>query len=63
MFKQLIAPVQKWLLKHKQCVGCGRSLNQAKQENKKGKLLTTCVCGRIYVQEGGQFRRALFEEA
>lgn len=63
MFKTLILPLQMWLLKRGQCVGCGRKLtngektfNQAKQEK------ITCRCGRIFIHENNTYRRALFSE-
>ena len=62
MLKKLIKPVQKWLLKNNQCVGCGRPLKMGKTQEKKDKTLVFCTCGRIYVKENDNYRRALFEE-
>jgi len=65
MFKNIIAPVQAWLLSKGQCVGCGRSLKKGKEEDKKdGTVKITCSCGRIFIynKETGKYRRALFEE-
>jgi RNase P subunit RPR2 len=65
MFKNIIAPVQAWLLSRGQCVGCGTPLNKGKKE-KKGKdvVKITCKCGRIFMfdKKSGKYRRALFEE-
>lgn len=61
MLKQLIAPIQAFLLKNNQCVACGRFLSQQETKKKNGKTLIYCKCGRIYVKEE-KFRRALFEE-
>lgn len=43
MFKNIIAPVQAWLMSQGKCVGCGTSLD-------KGKNKITCrKCGRIFL--------------
>ena len=65
MFKNIIAPVQAWLLSRGQCVGCGMPLKKGKVVKLKGnqeKII--CKCGRIFVHEpeSGIYRRALFEE-
>jgi len=66
MFKNIIAPVQAWLLSQGKCVGCGKQLPA--QKNKKAKLedefFVTCECSRIFVfnEKTGKFRRAKFEE-
>jgi hypothetical protein len=61
MFKNIIAPMQAWLLFQGRCVGCGKNL-----EHKKGKdlQLVTCTCGRIYMYDTGAktFRRASLDE-
>lgn len=65
MFKNVIAPVQAWLLSRGQCVGCGMPLKQAKKTTlKKDKDKLTCKCGRIFVHDKktNKYRRALFEE-
>lgn len=61
MFKNMIAPVQAWLLSQGRCVGCGMALGKAtKQQGDK----VTCKCGRVYVKEKtGKFRRASLSEA
>ena len=65
MLKNLIAPVQAWLLSKGQCAGCGIPLVKGKKS--KGEQETekvTCKCGRIYIHDKktDKFRRALFEE-
>lgn len=66
MFKNIIAPVQAWLLSKGQCVGCGSALSNGKIE--KAKIpdhdKVTCKCGRIFMyhQKNKTYRRALFEE-
>jgi len=35
MFKNIIAPVQAWLLSRGQCVGCGKPLDKGKREKEK----------------------------
>lgn len=65
MFKNIIAPVQAWLLSRGQCVGCGQPLAKAKREDRdEGTEKVTCQCGRIFIhnKSTGQYRRALFEE-
>lgn len=60
MFRNLIAPVQAWLLSQGQCVGCGMPLEQGSIHSKKdGTDLVTCKCGRGYVKVGEKrYRRA-----
>lgn len=65
MFKNIIAPVQAWLLSRGQCVGCGKPLDKGKREKRKdGTEKVTCKCGRIFIYnpETKKYRRALFEE-
>lgn len=65
MFKNIIAPVQAWLLSRGQCVGCGVPLSKSKHEKCDGGLeKVTCKCGRVFVADSrtGKYRRALFEE-
>jgi predicted nucleic acid-binding Zn-ribbon protein len=65
MFKNIIAPVQAWLLAKGQCVGCSMPLDKGYREpldDKHGKI--TCKCGRIFIYETKtkKYRRALFQE-
>lgn len=65
MFRNIIAPVQAWLLSRGQCVGCGTPLTKGKHEaqpDDKEKIV--CKCGRIFIydKKAKQYRRALFEE-
>lgn len=65
MFKNIIAPVQAWLLSRGQCVGCGMPLKKGKKQDKKdGTEKVTCKCGRIFIydKKTKKYRRALFEE-
>ncbi|MFC1627073.1 hypothetical protein ACFL18_00765 [Patescibacteria group bacterium] len=65
MFKNVIAPVQAWLLSRGQCVGCGMPLNKArKSKYKKNIDKVACKCGRIFIHDtkNKKYRRALFEE-
>lgn len=65
MFKNIIAPVQAWLLSRGQCVGCGMPLAKGKREDKgDGTEKVTCKCGRIFIynKKTKKYRRALFEE-
>jgi DNA-directed RNA polymerase subunit RPC12/RpoP len=65
MFKNVIAPVQAWLLSQGRCVGCGNDLSDGKKEKHSvGERITCNKCGRIFIKESttGKYRRALFEE-
>ncbi|HJX59175.1 hypothetical protein A2V61_03610 [Candidatus Woesebacteria bacterium RBG_19FT_COMBO_47_8] len=65
MFKNVIAPIQAWLLSQGRCVGCGRELSLAKKENRRdGTQKATCACGRIFIfdPKTKRYRRALLEE-
>ena len=64
MFRNVIAPVQAWLLSQGRCVGCGTDLDVTKAEKHAAGVKITCAkCGRIFIKEGnGKYRRALFEE-
>jgi hypothetical protein len=64
MFKNIISPVQAWLLANGQCVGCGTPLAKGdKSKRKDGTNKIVCKCGRIFIQEKNKkYRRALFEE-
>jgi len=57
MFKNIIAPVQAWLLAQGKCVGCGKLLVKGQG---KGVVKVTCECGRVYIYdtESNKFRRA-----
>jgi len=65
MFKNVIAPIQAWLLSQGRCVGCGRELSLAKKEKKQDRTQkATCACGRIFIVDSKtkRYRRALLEE-
>lgn len=64
MIKNIIGPVQAWLLSQGRCVGCGTSLSLGKKQKKGGKVLVTCKCKRVYVFEKktNKYRRASLEE-
>lgn len=65
MLKNIIAPVQAWLLSRGQCVGCGMPLSKAKKsERQNGTTKIICKCGRIFILDNKtkKYRRALFEE-
>ena len=61
MFKNIIAPVQAWLLSQGKCVGCGKVLEKKKGT---GLVQVTCTCGRVYMYDAGSgtYRRATFNE-
>jgi hypothetical protein len=64
MFKNLISPIQLWLLSQKRCVGCGAALSLGNRQEVRGKMTVTCRCGRIFIHDPKKdtYRRALFEE-
>lgn len=64
MFKNIIAPIQAWLLSQGRCVGCGMPLGKGKAEKKSEGTKVFCKCGRIFIYDPktGKYRRALFEE-
>lgn len=65
MFKNVIAPVQAWLLSQGRCVGCGRELSQGQNSKRKdGTEKAVCACGRIFIHDTktNRYRRALLEE-
>jgi len=64
MFKNVIAPMQAWLLSQGRCVGCGSVLDLGKKKkNPKGEQVT-CNCGRIFIKDSKtkKYRRALVKE-
>ena len=76
MFKNIIAPMQAWLLSQGKCVGCGKLLEKKKilpagplrriEASRQESVLSqvTCVCGRMYMFDAGsgKFRRATLNE-
>jgi hypothetical protein len=65
MLKNVIAPIQAWLMSQGKCVGCGMPLDKGKKsKGKKGLELVTCKCGRVYVFDSKKksYRRALHTE-
>ncbi|MCK4588615.1 hypothetical protein KAT60_02245 [Candidatus Woesebacteria bacterium] len=65
MFKNVISPIQAWLLSQGRCVGCGKPLTSGKRkERKDGTGKITCECGRIFIHnpKTKKYRRALLEE-
>jgi len=52
MLKNVIAPIQAWLLSQARCVGCGRPLSEGKRERRRDDTeKVTCVCGRIFIYD------------
>lgn len=64
MFKNLISPIQVWLLSQGRCVGCGDELSHGQKSTTNGRQMVTCRCGRIFVHDlkKGTYRRAMFDE-
>jgi predicted nucleic acid-binding Zn-ribbon protein len=64
MFKNVIAPIQAWLLSQGRCVGCGKELSIGKKVKRNGTEKVTCSCGRIFIYDPKtkKYRRALLEE-
>ncbi len=64
MLKNVIAPVQAWLLSQNRCVGCGTPLVQGTKVQKKDHNIVTCKCKRVYIYDTAKkrYRRALLTE-
>jgi hypothetical protein len=65
MFKNLIAPVQAWLVSQKRCVGCGMPLVKGQTEKVDDtKEKVVCKCRRVYVHTlaDNKYRRAKMDE-
>ena len=64
MFRNIIAPVQAWLLSQGQCVGCSMPLSKGSLQRKNdGTDIVTCVCGRSYIKVSEKkYRRAKVSE-
>jgi DNA-directed RNA polymerase subunit RPC12/RpoP len=65
MFKNVIAPIQAWVLSQARCVGCGRELRLGRSDTKRdGTQKIFCTCGRIFIYDPKtkKYRRALLEE-
>ncbi len=65
MFKNVIAPIQAWLLSQGRCVADGRPLSEGKREKRRdGTFKVIHSCGRIYINDSKtkKYRRALLEE-
>lgn len=62
MFKDIIAPVQAWLMSQGRCVGCGKSLSLGGKEKIDAveNKVTCKKCGRIFIynKESKKYRRA-----
>jgi len=61
MFKNIISPVQAWLISQGKCVGCGKPLLTGTGESL---VRITCSCGRIYMYDPAakKYRRAFLDE-
>ena len=65
MLKNVIAPIQAWLLSQGRCVADGQPLDKSKKEKKKdGDFKIIHSCGRIYIynENTKNYRRALLNE-
>jgi hypothetical protein len=64
MLKNVIAPMQAWLMSQGRCVGCGSPLSKAKAVKHSQGTQVTCRCGRIFIQDikTKRYRRALQKE-
>jgi hypothetical protein len=65
MLKNVIAPIQAWLLSQGRCVADGKPLAEGnKKKRKDGTFKVTHSCGRIYIYDPKKktYRRALLEE-
>lgn len=61
MFKNILGPVQAWLMSQGKCVGCSKQLPV---KEGRGLVRVDCSCGRIYMYdpEAKKYRRALTNE-
>lgn len=61
MFKNILGPVQAWLMSQGKCVGCGKPLPTPSGS---GMVRVDCACGRIYMYDpqARKYRRALIHE-
>ena len=64
MFKNVIAPIQAWLMSQGKCVGCGMLLENASKKKHTYGEMVTCKCGRVYIlnNKTKKYRRALLNE-
>lgn len=63
MFKNVIAPIQAWLLSQGKCVGCGAELKDGTvKKTSKGEQVTCKKCQRVFFRNEGKYRRALLSE-
>ncbi len=64
MFKNIISPMQAWLISQGKCVGCGKFLEKKTQPATQGLVQVTCDCGRVYMYDvqANKFRRAALDE-
>lgn len=65
MFRNVISPIQAWLMSQGKCVADGKALSKGKKEKRKdGTFKVTHDCGRIYIYnpKTKNYRRALLEE-
>ncbi len=65
MLKNVIAPIQAWLMSQGRCVADGQPLSTGKREKMKdGTFKVTHTCGRIFIfnPKSNTYRRALLSE-
>ena len=65
MLKNVVAPIQAWLLSQGRCVADGQPLDKLKKEKRKdGTFKIVHSCGRIFLfdPKTGKYRRALLSE-
>lgn len=52
MFRNIVLPMQAWLLVQKQCTSCGRSLEKSKKRRpKNGIVKVFCRCGQAFIYD------------
>ena len=65
MLKNVVAPIQAWLMSQGRCVADGQPLTTGKREKRQdGTVKITHTCGRIFIfdPKTKRYRRALLEE-
>ncbi|OGM22217.1 hypothetical protein A2961_02460 [Candidatus Woesebacteria bacterium RIFCSPLOWO2_01_FULL_39_21] len=65
MNDNIILPLQKWLLTHEKCIGCGRKLALNGHKDNKGNRIAVCECKKmfVWVERTGSYRKVLNIEA
>ncbi|HUV72332.1 MAG TPA: hypothetical protein VMW25_04930 [Clostridia bacterium] len=57
--RQIVAPLQQWLLEQGRCVVCGQGLSKGSREKVSGGVVVGCSCGQqyFYLPKGKIYKR------